>query len=120
MSLETQESRVCSEIPEYTHHTSLRTLLVLPMIKNVLANAIFKLVKMIVGGNCRGSVPSLRSLMANVAHHTESVLHVIASLQRPTPNIFSESCSHDRVLDHGGAAPGIEPGTSRTQTDSYH
>ena len=85
----------------------------------MLINAIFKLVKKIVGGKCRGGVPSLRSRMANVAHHTESVLHAIAGLQRAAPKIISESCSHDRALDHGGAAPGIEPGTSRTQSENH-
>ena len=86
----------------------------------MLTNAILKFVRMTVGGKCRGGVPSLRSLMASVAHHTESVLHAIASLQRSTPKIMiSESYSHDRVLDHGGAAPRIEPGTPRTQIENH-
>ena len=86
----------------------------------MLTCAILKSVGMIVGGKCRGGVPSLRSLMANVAHHTESVLHAIASLQRSTPKIMiSESYSHDRVLDHGGAAPGIDAGNPRTQSENH-
>ena len=48
--------------------------------------------------------------MTNMAHHMESVPHAIASLQRTTLKIISESCSHDRVLDHGRAAPGLKPG----------
>ena len=46
------------------------------------------------------------------------MLHDISGLQRANPKIISESCSHDRVLDHGRAAPGIEPGTSRTQREN--
>ena len=47
------------------------------------------------------------------------MLHDISGLQRANPKIISESCSHDRVLDHGRAAPGIEPGTSRTRSENH-
>ena len=57
--------------------------------------------------------------MANMAHHKESVLHAIPSIQRATPKTVSESCSHDRVLERGRAAPGIEPGTSRTRSENH-
>ena len=85
----------------------------------MLISAIFKLVKRIVNGNCCGGVPSLRSRMASVADDTESALHAISGLQRANSKIISESCSHDRVLDHGRAAPGIETGTSRTRLENH-
>ena len=72
----------------------------------------------IVNGKCCSGVPSLCSHMT-MAHHMESVPHAIASLQRATLNMISESCSHDRVLDHGRAAPGIEAGTFRTRSENH-
>ena len=85
----------------------------------MLISAIFKLVTKIVNGKCCGGVPSLRSRMASVADDTESALHAISGLQRANSKIISESCSHDRVLDHGRAAPGIETGTSRTRRENH-
>ena len=52
------QSKVCSQFQEFPHHISLKTSLVLPMLKMPI-NAIFKLVKKIAGRKCRGGVPEL-------------------------------------------------------------
>ena len=54
-----------------------------------------------------------------LAHHTERVLHAIVGLQRATRKTISESCKHDRALDHGRAVPGIEPETTRTRSENH-
>ena len=63
--------------------------------------------------------PACDRARQTLAIYSERVLHAIAGLQRATRKVISESCNHDRVLDHGRAAPGIEPGTSRTRSENH-